>query len=136
VSKRLRTGLIVLISAVWAANFIMPLIRSEYKPPAEINVAFMTVVGLLSAGYRGNGDGDRGQYTQQYRLPPPGWDPYMPQTPEPPAPDPPRKRPAAKTAPKKKVAKKSPAKKAGKKTAAKKRPAKKTTAKRTVRKRQ
>lgn len=56
-NNRLRTALIVMISVVWAANFATPVFRPNYKPPAEINVAFMGVVGLLTATYQKNGDG-------------------------------------------------------------------------------
>lgn len=47
-----RTALIFLISAVWAVNFTAPIFVKGYKPPAEVNVVFMGVVGALVAGYK------------------------------------------------------------------------------------
>lgn len=56
-NNKLRTALIVLISVVWAANFLAPLIEHDYKPPAEVNMAFMGVVGYLTATYNRKTDG-------------------------------------------------------------------------------
>lgn len=50
-NNQLRTALIILISVVWAVNFIAPVFRPAYKPPAEINLAFMGIVGVLTATY-------------------------------------------------------------------------------------
>lgn len=56
-SNQIRTALIAVITVVWAANFMAPIFRPEYKPPAEINLAFMGVVGILTATYsKKNGD--------------------------------------------------------------------------------
>lgn len=57
--NRIRTALIALISVVWAVNFIAPVFRPAYKPPAEINLAFMGVVGILTATYQKNGKNDK-----------------------------------------------------------------------------
>jgi len=64
-SNRIRTALISVITAVWAANFTAPIFEHNYQPPAEINLAFMGVVGILTATYdrtkdnkdSGNGSG-------------------------------------------------------------------------------
>lgn len=50
-SNTLRTALIILIATVWATNMLAPLIIKGYKPPAEINLAFMGVVGYMTASY-------------------------------------------------------------------------------------
>ncbi len=50
--NRLRTGLIVLVAGVWAANFIAPIFVHDYKPDAAINVAFMAIIGVLTASYQ------------------------------------------------------------------------------------
>lgn len=57
-SNRMRTALIAVITVVWAANFMAPIFERTYKPPAEINMAFMGVVGVLTATYQKNGDSD------------------------------------------------------------------------------
>lgn len=50
-SNRVRTALITIITVVWAANFIAPIFEKGYQPPAEINLAFMGVVGILTATF-------------------------------------------------------------------------------------
>jgi hypothetical protein len=47
----LRIALISVITFVWAVNFTAPVIEHTYKPPAEINLAFMGVVGILTASF-------------------------------------------------------------------------------------
>lgn len=79
-SNRVRTALITIITIVWAANFMAPIFEKGYQPPAEINLAFMGVVGILTATF------DR-------------------KKPEPPPAPPPRKRAPAKKAAKKAVKK-------------------------------
>lgn len=41
-----------MVSAVWAANFTTPIFVHTYKPPTELNVAFMAVVGIVTASYK------------------------------------------------------------------------------------
>jgi len=56
---RLRTSIIIVVATVWAANFTAPLFISEFSPPSEINVAFMAIIGVLSASYKSDkGKGD------------------------------------------------------------------------------
>lgn len=50
-TNRVRTALITVITLVWAANFLAPIFKADYQPPAEINLAFMGVVGILTATY-------------------------------------------------------------------------------------
>lgn len=57
-NNKLRTALITLITLVWAANFTVTLFRPAYKPPAEVNLPFMAVVGFLTATYQKNGNGN------------------------------------------------------------------------------
>lgn len=52
----LRNLLMVLVSALWVANYAYHLIVHSYDPPAEINAAFTGVLGILAAGYRKSGD--------------------------------------------------------------------------------
>lgn len=115
-NNKLRTALIVMISLVWSVNFTAPLYLKGFKPPAEINLAFMGVVGLLSAGYK-----SENKEPKQY-------EPVPNPVPEPePPPPPPPKPPARKTAAKKVTkapAKKRPAKKPAKKVAKKQQPRK------------
>ena len=58
-NNRLRTIIIVMVSSVWAANFIAPIFQQGYKPPTELNVAFMAVVGIITASYKRDGGGDK-----------------------------------------------------------------------------
>jgi hypothetical protein len=50
-SNRLRTILIVVVTLVWALNFTAPIFVKDYKPAAELNVAFMAILGVLTASY-------------------------------------------------------------------------------------
>ena len=46
--NRLRTGLVLTVTLVWAANAVAPIFVKGYEPPAELNVAFMAVLGILT----------------------------------------------------------------------------------------
>lgn len=51
---------IAVITLVWAVNFAAPLWDNDYKPSAELNAAFMTVVGgLILAGKSSNNESRR-----------------------------------------------------------------------------
>lgn len=54
-STRLSNFIIVVITAVWCANFIVPIFNPQYKPPPEIHLALMAIIGLF-AGQRFNKD--------------------------------------------------------------------------------
>lgn len=58
--NKLRTAIIIVVAAVWAINFTVPIVIRDYTPRPELNVAFMAVVGYLTATYRNDrgGDGD------------------------------------------------------------------------------
>lgn len=51
-SNKLRSIIIVVVAAVWAVNFTAPVFVSEFHPEPELNVAFMAIVGILTASYR------------------------------------------------------------------------------------
>ncbi|KAA1424307.1 hypothetical protein [Nocardioides antri] len=51
-SDGLRSVLIVVVTCVWAANFIAPIFKKDYAPSPELNVAFMAIIGVLTASYR------------------------------------------------------------------------------------
>lgn len=56
---RLKAGLIVTVTFVWAMNFTAPIFVEDYKPSPELNVAFMAILGLITAtpaNKNGNGD--------------------------------------------------------------------------------
>jgi hypothetical protein len=57
----LRTTIIVIVAVVWAVNFTAPIFVKDYKPTPELNVAFMAIMGVLTASYNRN-----------ERKPPPG----------------------------------------------------------------
>lgn len=54
-NARLKTFLIALVAIVWAVNISAPLFIKDYKPSPEMNVAFMAVLGLLTAARDGGG---------------------------------------------------------------------------------
>lgn len=51
---RVRTAVIMVVCLVWAANFIAPLFVKDYQPSPELNVAFMAVIGFVTASYGSN----------------------------------------------------------------------------------
>lgn len=52
-SERVRTAIIVVVTAVWAANFAAGLLVPDYEPDQAINGIFMALVGgLLAIGSR------------------------------------------------------------------------------------
>lgn len=50
--NRVRTAVICVVAAVWAINFTAPVFVRGYKPAAELNVAFMAIIGVLTASYK------------------------------------------------------------------------------------
>lgn len=50
ISSWLRNLLIGVVTCVWAVNITAPLFVRDYKPPPEMHVAFMAILGLLTAG--------------------------------------------------------------------------------------
>lgn len=50
-SNALRSAIILIVALVWAANFTAPLFMTDYKPAPELNVAFMAILGVLTASY-------------------------------------------------------------------------------------
>lgn len=50
-NNAVRTILIGVVAFVWAANFTAPIFVDGYKPPEGVHVAFMAIVGVLTAGY-------------------------------------------------------------------------------------
>lgn len=51
-SNRLRSAIIVIVAIVWAANFTAPIFVKDFKPAPELNVAFMAIIGILTASYK------------------------------------------------------------------------------------
>lgn len=58
-SNTLRSVIILIVALVWASNFTAPLFMAEYKPAPELNVAFMAILGVLTASY--NKDDKKGE---------------------------------------------------------------------------
>lgn len=48
----IRTIVISIVTAVWAINFTAPIFVKDYAPSPELNVAFMAIIGVLTASYR------------------------------------------------------------------------------------
>jgi hypothetical protein len=53
-SPRLANVLIAVITFVWCINFTVPIFNHEYKPPPEIHLALMAIVGLFAAARQSN----------------------------------------------------------------------------------
>ena len=51
-TNKLRSVIIVIVTAVWAMNFTAPIFVKDYAPSPELNVAFMAIIGILTASYR------------------------------------------------------------------------------------
>lgn len=51
-TNRLRSVVIGIVTAVWAANFTAPIFVKDYTPSPELNVAFMAIIGILTASYK------------------------------------------------------------------------------------
>lgn len=51
-NNAIRTVVITIVTAVWAVNFTAPIFVPDYKPSPELNVAFMAIIGVLTASYR------------------------------------------------------------------------------------
>ena len=73
-----RTVVIAIVTAVWAINFTAPVFVKDYKPSPELNVAFMAIIGVLTASYK----------LDKKDEPPPTSPPAAGAPPEPPAIDP------------------------------------------------
>lgn len=52
IPNRVRTGIIIAVTGVWVINFVASLSVKGYSPAPEINLAFMLVVGAVTASYR------------------------------------------------------------------------------------
>lgn len=51
-------GIVVLVSLVWFANFLGPLVFPEYVADPQLNVVFMSIVGGALALSRKRGSDD------------------------------------------------------------------------------
>lgn len=65
IDPKLKNGIIIVVTAVWAINFIAGLAVKSYEPDQSINAIFMAIVGgLFALGARsndkGNSHGDSG----------------------------------------------------------------------------
>ena len=47
-----------MITMVWAMNFTAPIFVKNYTPAPELNVAFMAILGMITAVPKRNGNGD------------------------------------------------------------------------------
>lgn len=46
-SPGVRAGLVSVVAVVWAANYIAPIFITGHVPNEQLNIAFMTVLGIL-----------------------------------------------------------------------------------------
>jgi hypothetical protein len=49
VPQWLRDVILLIVTLTWAANLVAPIWSRDYKPPAELNGAFMAIVGVYFA---------------------------------------------------------------------------------------
>lgn len=59
--NKIRSVVISVVTAVWAANFTAPIFVTDYKPSPELNVAFMAIIGVLTASYKLEKDNQKPQ---------------------------------------------------------------------------
>lgn len=57
IPRQLASGIIVLVSIVWAANFFLQFVVSTYKPDVTLNGVFMAIVGGALALSRSDNSG-------------------------------------------------------------------------------
>ena len=57
-SNGLRSVIIAVVTAVWAANFTAPVFVSSYDPKPEVNIVFLAIIGALTASYNKKDDDD------------------------------------------------------------------------------
>lgn len=57
-SNTVRTVLVIIVTVVWAINFTAPIFSPNFKPSPELNVAFMAILGVLTASYRKEDGGE------------------------------------------------------------------------------
>lgn len=55
IPRQLASGIIVLVSIVWAANFFLQFVVATYKPDVTLNGVFMAIVGGALALSRNDG---------------------------------------------------------------------------------
>lgn len=53
IPKPLANAIVILVSLVWASNFVASIFLSEYQPDSTLNFVFMTIVGGALALRRG-----------------------------------------------------------------------------------
>lgn len=53
----LSTSLIILISLIWAGNFVAGLVVKDYQAPESVNLLFSSVIGAILIVRKGDGDG-------------------------------------------------------------------------------
>ena len=72
-NNTVRTVVIMIVAAVWAINFTAPVFVSDYKPSPELNVAFMAIIGVLTASYKmeKNNTPEQKPPQEPQKLPPP-----------------------------------------------------------------
>lgn len=63
-NNKLRAIVIVVVTSVWSINMVAPIVIRDYQPSPEMHVAFMAIIGILTASYKmekkknGNDDDD------------------------------------------------------------------------------
>lgn len=60
---KIKNGIIIVVTLVWATNFVSGLFLKGYEPDQTINAIFMAIVGgLFALGGRGNTGGGSGSH--------------------------------------------------------------------------
>lgn len=59
-SPRLHNAVVIVVTVVWATNFLARLVLPHYEPPVQVDAIFMAIVGgtiALGRGKDANGNG-------------------------------------------------------------------------------
>lgn len=56
-SPRLHNAVVVVVTVVWAVNFVARLVLPQYEPPVQVDAIFMAIVGGAMALGRKRDDG-------------------------------------------------------------------------------
>jgi hypothetical protein len=59
IPKSLASAIIVVVTIVWASNFVLQFVVAEYKPDPVLHGVFMSLVGGALALSRKGGGGDK-----------------------------------------------------------------------------
>lgn len=79
IDPRLKNGIIIVVTTIWATNFLAGLVIKSYEPDQAINAIFMGIVGgLFALGVRDNSGGGKSSPPESKKEPESGTEPGGP----------------------------------------------------------